>query len=152
MGFLQHYWVFRQPAGVLVLLANTLGLLHFCRAADYGNFDDRQRSSLGCHFQHLHHLRLLNSEQWDSSVKSPASFPPARLTSGCSRSIKGLQDWLFYLTYATQSRYAAAFLNRQVFLYGDLSKPLPFDQQHNCTNMNQIETSLLNGITNPYCR
>ncbi|ERL87154.1 hypothetical protein D910_04554 [Dendroctonus ponderosae] len=74
------------------------------------------------------------------------------LSSGILRSIKGLQDWLFYLTYATQSRYAAAFLNRQVFLAGDLSKPLPFDQQHNCTNMNLIESSLLNGITNPYCR
>ncbi|XP_048524073.1 ATP-binding cassette sub-family G member 5 isoform X1 [Dendroctonus ponderosae] len=73
------------------------------------------------------------------------------LSSGILRSIKGLQDWLFYLTYATQSRYAAAFLNRQVFLAGDLSKPLPFDQQHNCTNMNLIESSLLNGITNPYC-
>ncbi|CAG9773059.1 unnamed protein product [Ceutorhynchus assimilis] len=74
------------------------------------------------------------------------------LSSGILRSIKGLQDWLFLITYATQPRYAAAFLNRQVFLFKDLNKPLPFDLKHNCTNMNLIETSILNGIANPYCR
>ncbi|XP_030749911.1 ATP-binding cassette sub-family G member 5 [Sitophilus oryzae] len=74
------------------------------------------------------------------------------LSSGILRSIKGLQEWLFHLTYATQARYAAAFLNRQVFLQPDLHNPLAFDAKHNCTNMNLIETSLLNGITNPYCR
>ncbi|XP_050303443.1 ATP-binding cassette sub-family G member 5 [Anthonomus grandis grandis] len=74
------------------------------------------------------------------------------LSSGIIRSIKGLQDWLFHLTYATQARYAAAFLNRQVFLNVELSKPLAFDIKHNCTNMNLIETSLLNGNVNPYCR
>ncbi|KAL1512895.1 hypothetical protein ABEB36_002399 [Hypothenemus hampei] len=74
------------------------------------------------------------------------------LSSGILRSIKGLQDWLFNLTYATQARYASAFLVRQIFLSGDLTKPLSFDEKHNCTNMNLIETSLLNGIPNPYCR
>jgi len=68
------------------------------------------------------------------------------------RSIKGLQDWLFSLTYATQARYAAAFLVRQLFLHPNLSKPLPYDNKVNCTNMNSIETSVLNGFTNPYCR
>ncbi|KAF7267998.1 hypothetical protein GWI33_018841 [Rhynchophorus ferrugineus] len=74
------------------------------------------------------------------------------LGSGMLRSIKSLQDWLFHLTYATQARYAAAFLNRQVFLQPDLHNPLPFDEKYNCTNMNLVETSLLNGITNTYCR
>ncbi|XP_066246097.1 ATP-binding cassette sub-family G member 5 [Euwallacea similis] len=74
------------------------------------------------------------------------------LSSGILRSIKGLQEWLFTVTFATQTRYAAAFLNRQVFLHGDLSRPLPFDDKHNCTSMNLIETSTANGFTNPYCR
>lgn len=74
------------------------------------------------------------------------------LSSGILRSIKGLQDWLFSLTYATQARYAAAFLVRQLFLHPNLSKPLPYDNKVNCTNMNSIETSVLNGFTNPYCR
>lgn len=68
------------------------------------------------------------------------------------RSIKGLQDWLLYLTYATQARYASAFLNRQIFLSSELHEPLPYDGQHNCSNMNVIETETLNGITNGFCR
>lgn len=73
------------------------------------------------------------------------------LSSGILRSIKGLQDWLYYLTYATQTRYAAAFLNRKVFTQPSLNQILPFDPQHNCTNM-FFETSLLNGASNQYCR
>ncbi|KAJ8912923.1 hypothetical protein NQ315_017253 [Exocentrus adspersus] len=74
------------------------------------------------------------------------------LSSGILRSIKGLQDWLYYLTYATQTRYAAAFLNRKVFTHPTLNQALAFDSRHNCTNMNLIETSLLNGLNSPYCR
>lgn len=68
------------------------------------------------------------------------------------RSFKGLQDWLYYLTYATQTRYAAAFLHRQLFLTPNLLEALPYDQKINCTNMNVIETSNFNSITNPYCK
>ncbi|KAF5298111.1 hypothetical protein FQA39_LY02535 [Lamprigera yunnana] len=74
------------------------------------------------------------------------------LSSGILRSIKGLHDWLYFLTYATQTRYAAAFFSRHVFLHSELHDPLPFDAHHNCSNMNLIETSNLNGITNGYCR
>ncbi|XP_060529155.1 ATP-binding cassette sub-family G member 5 [Cylas formicarius] len=74
------------------------------------------------------------------------------LSSGILRSIKGLQEWLFYLTYATQARYASAFLNRQVFLHPQLHDPLPYDWRHNCTSMNFVETSVLTGPANPYCR
>ncbi|XP_025832072.1 ATP-binding cassette sub-family G member 5 isoform X2 [Agrilus planipennis] len=74
------------------------------------------------------------------------------LSSGILRSIKGLQDWLYYLTYATQLRYAAAYLNRQIFLHTDLHNPLPFDYSHNCSKTTMIETSNFNGPTNMYCR
>ncbi|KAG5881664.1 hypothetical protein JTB14_010235 [Gonioctena quinquepunctata] len=74
------------------------------------------------------------------------------LGSGTLRSIKGLQDWLFYLTYATQPRYASAFLNRKVFTNPLLNQALPFNDQYNCTNMNLIETTILSGPSNPYCR
>ncbi|CAG9853676.1 unnamed protein product [Phyllotreta striolata] len=73
------------------------------------------------------------------------------LSSGILRSMKGLQDWLYYATYATQTRYAAAFLNRKVFTHPMLSQVLPYNSQHNCSNTN-FETSLLSGISNPYCR
>ncbi|KAJ8967156.1 hypothetical protein NQ317_000962 [Molorchus minor] len=72
------------------------------------------------------------------------------LSSGILRSIKGLHDWLFYLTYATQTRYAAAFLNRKVFTSPDLNQALPFSSRRNCSNVNLIETS--SGINDPYCR
>ena len=37
------------------------------------------------------------------------------LSSAMMRSIPALPEWLYYLTYVTQSRYAAAFLNEQHF-------------------------------------
>lgn len=66
--------------------------------------------------------------------------------------MKGLQDWIYYLTYATQTRYAAAFLSRQIFLSDRLHEPLPYDATHSCNNTNLIETSNLNGISNMYCK
>lgn len=68
------------------------------------------------------------------------------------RSIKGLQDWLFYLTYATQVRYSSAFLNKKVFLSPALLETLPYDSKINCTNISPIETSTFNSLTDPYCR
>lgn len=55
---------------------------------------------------------------------------------------------MYQLTYATQTRYAAAFLNRQVFLNPNLLTSLPYDMMHNCTNMNLIETANLNNAAN----
>ena len=37
------------------------------------------------------------------------------LGSAMTRAIPGLPDWLYYLTYVTQTRYAGAFLNEQYF-------------------------------------
>uniref|UniRef100_A0A1B6C953 ABC transporter domain-containing protein n=1 Tax=Clastoptera arizonana TaxID=38151 RepID=A0A1B6C953_9HEMI len=37
------------------------------------------------------------------------------LGSGALRSYRGLSEWLVYITYATQTRYAGAFLARQLF-------------------------------------
>uniref|UniRef100_A0A1Y1MH93 ABC transporter domain-containing protein n=1 Tax=Photinus pyralis TaxID=7054 RepID=A0A1Y1MH93_PHOPY len=74
------------------------------------------------------------------------------LSSGILRSMKGLPEWLYYLTYATQTRYAAAFLSRQVFLAPELHDPLPYDAHRNCSSMGLIETSNVNGLTNAFCR
>lgn len=38
------------------------------------------------------------------------------LGSAMTRAIPGLPDWLYYLTYVTQTRYAGAFLNEQHFI------------------------------------
>lgn len=73
------------------------------------------------------------------------------LSSGILRSIRGLQDWLFYLTFTTQTRYASAFLNRQIFLSNILQNPLPYDNIRNCSNMSPLESTALSG-NNPYCR
>lgn len=83
------------------------------------------------------------------------------LSSGILRSIKGLQDWLFYLTYATQARYAAAFLNRQIFLSPHLLNALPYSSQLNCTNMMDAAATAAStfaaaaagtSASNPFCR
>ncbi|CAG9840597.1 unnamed protein product [Diabrotica balteata] len=73
------------------------------------------------------------------------------LGSGILRSMKGLPDWLYYASYGTQTRYAAAYLNRKVFTHLALNRALPFDLQHNCTQIS-FETSILNGANNAYCR
>lgn len=70
----------------------------------------------------------------------------------CSRSIKGLQDWLYYLTYATQVRYASAFLNRLIFLNPSLKHDaLPYDSQHNCSSV-ASDFAKFFSLSNPYCR
>jgi len=45
------------------------------------------------------------------------------LGSGMTRAIPGLPDWLYYLSYITQSRYAGAVLNEQHFK--NISSSLP---------------------------
>lgn len=50
----------------------------------------------------------------------------------CYRSFHGLSDWLLYLTYATQTRYASAFLNHQIYTKGPLHH-LPRDSTFNCS-------------------
>ncbi|CAH0391652.1 unnamed protein product [Bemisia tabaci] len=41
--------------------------------------------------------------------------------SGILRSYRGLSEWLLYLSYGTQVRYASPYLNRQIFGDGHLS-------------------------------
>lgn len=128
-----------------------MGLLYFRRTTNHGDFNDCQELFNWCNHQYLYHKCLHRFEQWNSEVR--ATFLILLLFNGIrSRSIKGLQDWLFYASYATQARYASAFLNRQVFLSSALHEPLAYDATHNCTNMNLIETSVLNGVASPYCR
>ncbi|KAG8278090.1 ATP-binding cassette sub- G member 5 [Homalodisca vitripennis] len=42
------------------------------------------------------------------------------LGSGSLRSYRGLPDWLMYLTYGTQTRYAGAFLSQQLFSHASV--------------------------------
>ncbi len=46
------------------------------------------------------------------------------LGSGTVRTLRGLPEWLYYLTYITQPRYAGAFLNQQIFLQYDQALPV----------------------------
>nr|CAD7262653.1 unnamed protein product [Timema shepardi] len=63
------------------------------------------------------------------------------LGSGNLRAIHGLSEWLLYLTYATQTRYAGAFLNQQVFDNGRIHG-LPYDATLNCSSVIQTQESL----------
>jgi hypothetical protein len=51
------------------------------------------------------------------------------------RAFHSLSEWLLYLTYATQSRYAGAFLN--LLMFGNNNwvnlNGLPYDSKTNCT-------------------
>ena len=49
-----------------------------------------------------------------------------------SRSIRGLSEWLLYVTYASQTRYAAAYLHRQMFSHQHFSG-LARDPSSNCS-------------------
>ncbi|GLH08225.1 Protein white [Gryllus bimaculatus] len=73
------------------------------------------------------------------------------LGSGTLRSIRGLLEWLYYLTYATQSRYAGATLAQQMFDKRFVT--LPKDVFHNCTSAFQGPSDLITGTSPSFgCR
>ncbi|PSN35410.1 hypothetical protein C0J52_23893 [Blattella germanica] len=57
------------------------------------------------------------------------------LGSGSLRAFSSLSEWLLHLTYATQTRYAGAFLNQQMFGNDGWTNLnlLPRDEKTNCT-------------------
>ncbi|XP_047527145.1 ATP-binding cassette sub-family G member 5 [Vanessa atalanta] len=75
------------------------------------------------------------------------------LASGVLRSYKGYEEWLYYLTYLTHTRYASIFLHRNIFKQPIFST-LPYSAEENCTAItNLIQTSSnLNSNSNANCR
>ncbi|XP_045764532.1 ATP-binding cassette sub-family G member 5 [Maniola jurtina] len=75
------------------------------------------------------------------------------LASGVLRSYKGYEDWLFYLTYLTHTRYASIFLHRSIFKQ-PMFDALAFSDEENCTSINSmIQTSSnINTNSNANCR
>ncbi|KAG6460809.1 hypothetical protein O3G_MSEX012235 [Manduca sexta] len=75
------------------------------------------------------------------------------LASGVLRSYKGFEDWLYYLTYVTQTRYASIFLHRNIFKQPTFNI-LPYNEFENCTFItNLIQTSSnANLNSNANCR
>lgn len=77
------------------------------------------------------------------------------LSSGVLRSYKGYEEWMYYLTYATQMRYVSSFLHRIIFSQSAFNS-LPYSATQNCTeSTNLIQTSAnLNNLqsTNGNCR
>ncbi|XP_049847501.1 ATP-binding cassette sub-family G member 5 [Schistocerca gregaria] len=74
------------------------------------------------------------------------------LGSGVLRSFHGLPDWLLYLTYATQSRYAGAFLSQQIFTKDGLLNNLPYDANVNCTSFFLSQSSSQASSSSFVCR
>lgn len=70
-----------------------------------------------------------------------------------SRSYKGFEEWLYYITYVTHTRYASIFLHRNVFKQPTFNI-LPYSDSENCTSItNLIQTSSnLNTNSNSNCR
>ncbi|CAG7733875.1 unnamed protein product [Allacma fusca] len=59
------------------------------------------------------------------------------LSSGTVRSLRALPDWLYYITYVTQTRYAGAFLNQVNFqqFSGNRSAPIwNGERELSCSN------------------
>ncbi|XP_045446081.1 ATP-binding cassette sub-family G member 5 [Melitaea cinxia] len=75
------------------------------------------------------------------------------LASGVLRSYKGYEDWLYYLTYLTHTRYASIFLHRNIFKQ-PVFNGLPYSSEENCTSItNLIQTSSnMNINSNANCR
>ncbi|XP_026751117.1 ATP-binding cassette sub-family G member 5 [Galleria mellonella] len=75
------------------------------------------------------------------------------LASGVLRSYKGFEEWLYYITYITHTRYASIFLHRNVFKQ-PIFNILPYTDTENCTSItNLIQTSSsLNTNSNSNCR
>lgn len=74
-----------------------------------------------------------------------------RLTKETScRSYKGFEEWLFYLTYVTHTRYASVFMHRGVFKQPSFNI-MPYSTTENCTAIIQTASSL-NVNSNSSCR
>ncbi|XP_013177682.1 PREDICTED: ATP-binding cassette sub-family G member 5 [Papilio xuthus] len=75
------------------------------------------------------------------------------LASGVLRSYKGFEEWLYYLTYITHTRYASLFMHRSIFRQPNFNI-LPYSISENCTAItNLIQTSSnLNTNSNTNCR
>lgn len=69
------------------------------------------------------------------------------------RSYKGFEEWLYYITYVTHTRYASIFLHRSIFKQ-PIFNILPYNDRENCTSItNLIQTSSsLNTNSNSNCR
>ncbi|XP_077287878.1 ATP-binding cassette sub-family G member 5 [Arctopsyche grandis] len=72
------------------------------------------------------------------------------LSSGILRSYNGLEDWLYYLTYATQTRYTSSFLQRKIFSQ-DIFNGLPSSRLQNCTDSSVLTQSSLQDAGNANC-
>lgn len=75
------------------------------------------------------------------------------LASGVLRSYKGFEDWLYYITYVTHTRYASIFLHRNVFKQ-PMFNILPYSETENCTSITSLiqTSSNLNANSNSNCR
>ncbi|GFG30134.1 hypothetical protein Cfor_09532 [Coptotermes formosanus] len=77
------------------------------------------------------------------------------LGSGALRAFHSLSEWLVYLTYATQPRYAGAFLNLQMFGNNNWVNlnGLPQDSRTNCSaHIPQTQESLVAASSSFGCR
>ncbi|XP_023936888.1 ATP-binding cassette sub-family G member 5 [Bicyclus anynana] len=72
------------------------------------------------------------------------------LASGVLRSYRGYEEWLYYLTYLTHTRYASLLLHRHVFAAPAYSA-LPYSERENCTG-GGIHTANANAHANDNCR
>lgn len=69
------------------------------------------------------------------------------------RSYKGFEEWLFYITYITHTRYASIFLHRNIFKQPTFNI-LPYSDTENCTSITSLiqTSSNLNTNSNANCR
>lgn len=69
------------------------------------------------------------------------------------RSYKGFEEWLYYITYVTHTRYASIYLHRSIFKQPTFNI-LPYNDHENCSSItNLIQTSSsLNTNSQPNCR
>ncbi|XP_059056365.1 ATP-binding cassette sub-family G member 5-like [Achroia grisella] len=75
------------------------------------------------------------------------------LASGILRSYKGFEEWLYYITYITHTRYASIFLHQNVFRQ-PIFNNLPYTDNENCTSITSLiqTSSSLNTNSNSNCR
>ncbi|KAL4710406.1 hypothetical protein ACJJTC_008808 [Scirpophaga incertulas] len=75
------------------------------------------------------------------------------LASGVLRSYRGYEDWLYYLTYITHTRYTSIFLHRNIFKQPTFNV-MPYSEQENCTSITSLiqTSSSLNTNSNANCR
>ncbi|KAK3930702.1 ATP-binding cassette sub-family G member 5 [Frankliniella fusca] len=134
--FLLSYFLFSLPFSILSVIASSRVAYEMSGLSDPLDWVKMGCIMWGCYTlgeQQTVALLVVVKHSFTAAVASiTLSALGLVLSTGVLRSIRGLSEWLLYITYASQPRYAGAYFHRQIFSHPHYSG-LARDSTTNCS-------------------